>query len=99
MGYLKDRFGLDMIACQPDNTCPECGRDHEPEMPHDNQSLIYQYRFYDQHGRWPTWNDAMAHCDEIVRRKWKAALEGYGIDMDEKIETDLLSFVVNAPDD
>jgi mannose/cellobiose epimerase-like protein (N-acyl-D-glucosamine 2-epimerase family) len=30
--------------------------------PHNQQSLYYQYAFFGEHGRWPTWKDAVAHC-------------------------------------
>jgi hypothetical protein len=36
--------------------------------------LYYQYRFYGLRGRWPTWADVLAHCEESVREKWKAHL-------------------------
>ena len=96
MGYLKDRFGIEMIGRAPAGTCPECGRDHELEMPHDNQSLVYQYRFYDEHGRWPTWNDAMAHCSEPVRSAWASELAKLGIDIDEESGTGVLSVEVDT---
>jgi hypothetical protein len=62
-----------LLHCEP-NVCQECGVDHKPELPHNQQSLYYQYRFYGQHGRWPTWDDAMAHCTEDMRQKWSTAL-------------------------
>lgn len=46
----------------PEGTCEQCAVDHEPFMFHDQQSLHWQYWFYAQHGRWPTWRDAAAHC-------------------------------------
>jgi len=45
-------FGL--MPAAP-GTCPECAVDHPPELPHNQQSLFYQYKFYNDHGRWPTW--------------------------------------------
>lgn len=39
----------------PKGTCPECAINHAPELPHNQQSLFYQYSFYGKHGRWPTW--------------------------------------------
>lgn len=59
-------------------TCPECGRAHEAEHPHDQQSLTYQYRFYGMNGRWPTWRDAMAHCPDAVRKRWEEELMKLG---------------------
>lgn len=60
MGYLKEQFGMTMLRKTPDGTCPMCAVKHEPEMPHDCHSLTYQYNFFDEHGRFPTWADAMA---------------------------------------
>jgi hypothetical protein len=60
-------------------TCSECAVEHAPEQPHNQQSLFYQYRFYGDHGRWPTWADAMAHCPAEVRRRWTEALTARGV--------------------
>lgn len=62
-----------LLPCAP-NVCQECTVDHEPEMPHNQQSLYYQYKFYQQNGRWPTWEDAMAHCSVEMQDIWKEAL-------------------------
>ncbi|GAB6172025.1 hypothetical protein JCM15765_15030 [Paradesulfitobacterium aromaticivorans] len=69
-----------LFPCAPD-VCQECAVDHSPEMPHNAQSLYYQYKFYQQQGRWPTWEDAMAHCDEDVREIWKQSLKELGIEI------------------
>ena len=53
--------------------CSVCGSIHDPGFPHNTRSLQYQYSFYAQYGRWPTWEDAMAHCSE----KSKAILEAF----------------------
>lgn len=63
-----------LIRNHPEGTCPECALAHPPEDPHNRDSLFYQYRFYEQHGRWPTWDDAMAHVAEERRAAWQAAL-------------------------
>lgn len=39
----------------PPGTCKECAVKHEPEQPHNKQSLFYQYNFYNQHVQ-PTWS-------------------------------------------
>jgi hypothetical protein len=64
-----------------DGQCSQCAVIHEPDMPHDNQSLAYQYSFYAEHDRWPTWVDAMAHCTQDVREGWSAALRERGVDI------------------
>lgn len=74
MGYLMDRHGMMMVGKPPWGKCPVCATEHEPELPHNLQSLAYQYRFYDEHGRWPTWDDAMAHCTDEVKALWMEAL-------------------------
>ena len=81
MGYLKERYGMSLLGKVPEGTCPECAVKHEPEQPHNRDSLAYQYKFYDEYGRWPTWADAMAHCPESVKRHWIEELEKRGVDV------------------
>lgn len=69
-----------MMMPAPKGTCEECGRNHDPEMPHDAISLRYQYHHYGRTGRWPDWRDAMAHCSEQLREQWGHALTEAGID-------------------
>lgn len=59
--------------------CPECHVFHEPELPHDQQSLFWQYHFRELHGRWPTWADALAHCTPEIRQLWIDELAERGI--------------------
>ena len=59
-------------------TCPICATAHEPGMPHNAQSLYYQYRFYGVRGRWPTWADALAHCAPKMREHWERELRARG---------------------
>ena len=54
--------------------CQFCARDHPPREPHDAQSLYYQMAFKGAQGRWPTWADAIAHCEEPVRKAWRGHL-------------------------
>lgn len=61
--------------------CPQCAVEHEPEQPHDATSMFYQFWFLGQHGRSPTWADAMAHCPEQVKLHWSLHLERLGIDL------------------
>ncbi len=62
-------------------TCPECAVKHDERDPHDLESLYYQYRFYKQNGRLPTWADAMRHCSPITQAAWAEKLEKRGIRM------------------
>ena len=79
MGYLQERFGLMMIGKTPEGTCPMCGIKHAPEQPHNKDSFTYQYKFYDEYGRWPTWKDAMKHCPEEIKSVWENELTKRGI--------------------
>ena len=54
----------------PADNCQECAEEHEPEIPHNCQSLYYQMKFKAEHGRYPTWNDAMAHCTKEMKADW-----------------------------
>ena len=79
MGYLKEKHGMMMIGHVPEGTCPECAVAHDPEQPHNRDSLAYQYKFYDKHGRWPTWADAMAHCTPEIKEFWTKELNKRGV--------------------
>jgi hypothetical protein len=57
--------------------CPECATAHAPEEPH-NRCLFYQMHFHGQHGRFPTWEDAWAHCTDEVKEICREALRSMG---------------------
>jgi hypothetical protein len=63
------------------SACQVCGKTpaHPLEMPHDAQSLYYQYAFYGEHGRWPTWKDAMTHCTDEMKVLWERELKARGV--------------------
>ncbi|MEG1894603.1 MAG: hypothetical protein RR162_00085 [Oscillospiraceae bacterium] len=84
MGFLNEKHGMTMLGKTPEGTCPICAVKHDPEMPHNRDSLTYQYKFYDENGRWPTWNDAMAHCPEALQELWKKALTEKGVNLGEE---------------
>ncbi|MFG0448353.1 hypothetical protein [Vibrio sp. YQ_11] len=63
-------------------TCQECGVVHAPEAPHNKDSLIYQYTFAKNNGRWPTWADASAHCTEEVREMLKGVLKEHSVNFE-----------------
>lgn len=69
------------ILPPPPTACQVCGRNpaHAPDQPHDAQQLYYQYAFYAEHGRWPTWRDAVAHCSDEVRALWEPRLRALGV--------------------
>lgn len=73
-------FGLKDMGIMPisdPDACPVCGVKHDPNLPHDRDSLYYQYSFRKKHGRWPTWEDAMDHCSEDMKIAWIAAMGAY----------------------
>lgn len=63
----------------PPGFCEVCAVQHEPGEPHNQQSFYYQFVFYNQHGRSPTWADAMAHCTDEVKALWAAELANFGV--------------------
>ena len=65
---------LMMLLPPGKEVCPICAQKHEPDQPHNAQSLYYQYRFYGIRGRWPTWADAIAHCRPDVQLAWREEL-------------------------
>ena len=69
-----------MLPPAPD-VCQECAVDHPPGWPHNQQSLFYQYKFYNDYGRWPTWLDAMAHCTEEMKALWRIELLKRGVQL------------------
>lgn len=86
MGFLKEKHGMTMLGKTPEGTCPICAVKHDPEQPHNRDSLCYQYKFYDENGRWPTWIDAMAHCSEELQEFWKQTLTEKGVDLGEEAQ-------------
>ena len=96
MGFLKERHGMTMFKNTPPGTCPMCAVKHDPEQPHNRDSLAYQYKFYDEFGRWPTWADAMAHCPEDIKRYWTEELGKRGIDIDERPETKSINIQISG---
>ena len=74
-----------LLPAQP-GTCPDCAVEHDPRQPHNAQSLFYKYAFYADHGRWPTWGDAMAHCGPEMQERWKEELLKTGHVQPEELE-------------
>jgi hypothetical protein len=59
--------------------CQECAVEHDPAEPHNRDSLYYQMQFQIRHGRWPTWEDAMAHCTDDLKAAWREQLSALGV--------------------
>jgi len=72
----------------PPGVCQQCAVDHEPGAPHNRDSLHYQYWFRlteakaGREERWPTWADAMAHCEHGLQTAWREELERRGVNVD-----------------
>lgn len=67
-----------MLPAAP-GTCEECATEHSADQPHNQGSLFYRMKFHAEKGRWPTWEDAMAHCSEEVKLLWKEELRKRGV--------------------
>lgn len=50
---------------------------------------------YDKHGRFPSWADAMEHCDPEVKEVWTKALEAKGVKVERKPEIDTLDIQIS----
>jgi hypothetical protein len=76
----------------PDGSCEWCHVKHDPSQPHNKQSLAYQMKFNQIHGRYPTWTDAMAHCSEDIKVKWKkhliATMQEHGLEIPEDLQSE-----------
>jgi len=70
--------GMMLLPAAP-GMCADCAVDHPPDVPHNRDSLFYQMRFHAEHKRWPTWADAVAHCDEPMRQAWETELRARGV--------------------
>lgn len=62
--------------------CQTCGSKHDVIEPHNAQSMYYQVAFQMEHGRTPTWLDAMEHCRPGMQQLWRDALINIGVDVD-----------------
>lgn len=78
------RSRLNFIKARP-GACPECNADHHVSQAHRWGSDFYMNGFFDKHGVYPTWGDALAHCREDVRMNWEQVLLAQGVTADEMI--------------
>lgn len=53
---------------QKKGTCSECGTKHYKYAPHEMESIYYHVTFFRQNGRYPTWDDATAHCSDAMKK-------------------------------
>lgn len=83
MNFIKGKhLGPWDLMPPPKGTCPECAVAHSVEQPHDKQSIFYQYKFYNEHGRSPTWKDAMEHCTKEIKEYWIIELKSVGVNIE-----------------
>lgn len=75
---MKVEMGKMTLLPPVKNVCQECAVDHAPGLPHNKNSLYYQMKFQMDHGRNPTWQDAMAHCRDLVKEIWIEELKKLG---------------------
>ncbi|GIP08809.1 hypothetical protein J1TS5_09790 [Paenibacillus macerans] len=61
--------------------CQKCRKKHDPQHPHNQDSLYWKFTFFEKHGRWPTWTDAMEHCSDEVKSQWIKVLKQKGIEV------------------
>lgn len=73
------RPGKLVIPAPKEGACRLCGEIHGAGEPHNLGSLLYQHRFRAEYGRYPTWEDAMSHCSETVKKRFRERLEKHGI--------------------
>lgn len=66
--------GSMMLLPPRDGHCRICAVKHDPEWPHNAQSLFYAMRFKMRYGREGTWADAIAHCGEQMKAHWRREL-------------------------
>ena len=63
-------------------SCPICACFHKKGEPHSRESLYYQMKFWQENGRFPTWNDATAHCTPKMRIAFKEEMRRHGIEIE-----------------
>ncbi len=74
-GKVTPSVSRGMMLPAKAGTCEWCAVEHQAQLPHDATSMFYQYRFYNEHGRWPDWRDAMSHCSDDMKKLWSCELK------------------------
>ena len=89
------QYSVEHVSILPllPGTCPVCATSHDPALPHNRDSLYYQMRFQQKFGRFPSWADAMSHCDQHVRAVCMGLLTEHDISPDGIAE------IVTKPED
>ena len=78
---MQKRMEVIRISAPVPGTCPVCATVHDKHEPHDLNSLYYQNQFFKAHKRFPTWADALQHCDPMMKAMWCEKLKKAGIEV------------------
>ena len=78
---MPKRMEVIRISAPVPGTCPVCATVHDKHEPHDLNSLYYQNQFFKAHKRFPTWADALHHCDPMMKAMWREKLKKAGIEV------------------
>lgn len=81
MKAVKKEFRSFMMLRPAPDLCQTCAWKHEPDMPHNRDTLYYQTKFNLNKKRWPTWRDAMAHCTPEMKQSWANLLREKGVEV------------------
>jgi len=75
--HSEEKF--QMLPPAPDK-CQICAdKAHGDELPHNRDSLYYQFWFCNTYKRSPTWADALISCSDETKALWKEYLEKHGV--------------------
>ena len=79
---IADEFDKDEIRviAPGRRKCPQCADRHGPHEPHNKNSLYYRAQFYQKHGRFPTWEDAMEGLSQMMTAYWRGEMRKKGVD-------------------
>lgn len=69
-----NNIGQLILLPPEEDVCQVCATKHKPEEPHNAKSLYYQIVFFEKNQRYPTWSDALSHCDEETKKAWEKEL-------------------------
>lgn len=71
---------MTLLPPAPDK-CQVCAADHGPEEPHNPESLYWAMARNMEGKPSPTWEDALAHCDEDVQKASAEVLAKHGVEV------------------
>lgn len=87
---MEIRQGKPLSLMPPSpGVCQVCAADHDPLFMHNRDSLYYQTLFLQEHGRAPTWSDAMAHCDIRLKLFYRKQFRMHFLEKGRQVPPDL----------